>query len=257
MRYCCTSALLALFCFRPAPWPPGAENTSKDEKDAILLETERRRYQTRAKGGSSPVSTGGPRHVAVIMDGNRRFGRVKYKDPLKVISESRLYSSWRACFIIRKRYDKVLLYSISYICCEAVLCYNHGVRGDHCISRNAAWTASGESPRFLVSTTQVSFAAILPLHRSTKDRLPSRLAPCAECLLLTWYLVACRSGGLNTSGVMWFKLRFSFFFLYLSRDTLMGGKSWANSSSGAWRQGSLWLLRSLSRQRTGSGMRTR
>ena len=82
---------MALFNFRPKPWPPGADNTSTDEKDAILLEFERRKYEQRPNGASSPVPRGGPRHVAVIMDGNRRFGRVKYRDPLKVIAESTLF----------------------------------------------------------------------------------------------------------------------------------------------------------------------
>lgn len=68
---------------RPEQWPPGAKNTPKDKKDTFLLEVERRKYEHRPNGGSSPVPTEGPRHVAVIMDGNRRFGRVKYRDPLK------------------------------------------------------------------------------------------------------------------------------------------------------------------------------
>ena len=44
-----------------------------------------------------------PKHVAVIMDGNRRFGREKYSDPLQVSKIILLY------------YSEVWLYKVSYL----------------------------------------------------------------------------------------------------------------------------------------------
>lgn len=38
----------------------------------------------REQDGQLDVPPRPPNHVAVIMDGHRRFGRVKYGDPLKV-----------------------------------------------------------------------------------------------------------------------------------------------------------------------------
>lgn len=57
--------------------PPESSN------DSQLLER-RRALKSGVDSVSSPASTGAPRHVAVVMDGNRRFGRVMYGDPLKV-----------------------------------------------------------------------------------------------------------------------------------------------------------------------------
>ncbi|CAM9578436.1 unnamed protein product, partial [Pylaiella littoralis] len=52
-----------------------------------LDESQQIKRRRACKGGAQSdgllASTGAPRHVAIIMDGNRRFGRVKYSDPLK------------------------------------------------------------------------------------------------------------------------------------------------------------------------------
>lgn len=82
--------LLFVFSCMQAVLPP-------EPAIAVALDDDSQRIDRRrtCKGGvqsdGSLAKTAAPRHVAVIMDGNRRFGRVKYRDPLKVCSCSQCW----------------------------------------------------------------------------------------------------------------------------------------------------------------------
>lgn len=84
--------LLGLFCLSSrTEWPAKRETHGTDGK----LQGMGRRACSTSTGRQDVTGSalpGVPRHVAVIMDGNRRFGRAQHGDPLKVSSTiSRVY----------------------------------------------------------------------------------------------------------------------------------------------------------------------